>query len=148
MDRPRILVAGTQHAFDLCARVLGEEADLLCAASLREALRKIDESVALVVCSVRFDESRMFEFLHALQLHPTAKEIPVICVRTGHAPLSATTYDAISAATEALGVHDFLDMHGLSQRLGEAAADETLRRAVRMRLLISGAAGRPDSHPG
>jgi response regulator RpfG family c-di-GMP phosphodiesterase len=124
--------------------VLSGEAELVCAGSLREALARLDDSVGLIVCSVRFDESRMFEFLHALQMHPTAQEIPVICVRTGQAPLSPSTYDAIAAATEALGVHDFLDMHGLEQRLGEQAAEEALRHAVRMRLVISGMPGRPD----
>jgi hypothetical protein len=146
VHRPRILVAGTQHAFDLCTRVLGGDAAVLCAGSLREALATLDDSIALIVCSVRFDESRMFEFLHALQSHPTAKEIPVICVRTGQAPLPPSTYDAIAAATEALGVQDFLDMHGLQQRLGEPAADEALRHAVRMRLVMSGPPGKPDAH--
>jgi CheY-like chemotaxis protein len=145
VHRPRILVAGTQHAFDLCTRVLGEDTEVVCAGSLREALAKLDDSIALIVCSVRFDESRMFEFLHALQTHPPAKERPVICVRTGHAPLSPSTYDAIAAATEALGVQDFLDMHGLEQRLGEPAAEEALRQTVRMRLVIAGAPGAPDA---
>ena len=145
MHRPRILVAGTQNAFELCRRVLGEENELLCAGSLREALGKLDDSIALIVCSVRFDESRMFEFLHALQTHPSAREVPVICVRTGHAPLSPSTHDAIAAATEALGVEDFLDMHGLQQRLGEAAADDALRDAVRMRLVPAGPPGSPDA---
>jgi hypothetical protein len=144
----RILVAGTQHAFDLCRRLRSEDADIVCAASLRDALAKVDASVSLILCSVRFDESRMFEFLHALQMHPTASGIPVICVRTGHAPLSASTHDAIAAATEALGVQDFIDMHGLRQRLGESGAEDALRQAVRMRLLRPGNpdgldAGRP-----
>jgi response regulator RpfG family c-di-GMP phosphodiesterase len=145
VQQPRILVAGTQHAFELCRRVLGEESELLCAGSLREALGKLDEPIDLVVCSVRFDESRMFEFLHALQTHPTARDIPVICVRTGHAPLSPSTHDAIAAATEALGVQDFLDMHELERRLGEAAADDALRTAVRMRLVTAGPPGGRDA---
>jgi len=134
VDRPRILVAGTQHAFELCRRVLGEEAEIVCAGSLREALARLDESISLIVCSVRFDESRMFEFLHAVQTHATASEIPVICVRTGRAALSRSTRDAIAAATEALGVHDFIDMHALEQRVGTGAAEETLRQTVRTRL--------------
>jgi hypothetical protein len=141
----RILVAGTQHAFELCRRLLGSDAEIVCAASLRDALAKLDPSISLIVCSVRFDESRMFEFLHALQMHPTASGIPVICVRTGHAPLSASTHDAIAAATEALGVQDFIDMHGLQQRLGEAAAEEALRQAVRMRLPPAGTPGPLDA---
>ncbi len=141
----RILVAGTQHAFDLCRRLFGDDTDVVCAASLRDALAKLEPSVSVIVCSVRFDESRMFEFLHALQLHPTAKDIPVVCVRTGHAPLSRSTRDAIVAATEALGVQDFIDMHELQQRFGEASAEETLRQAVRMRLLRPGNPGALDA---
>jgi len=131
----RILVAGTQHAFDLCRRLFGDDAQIVCAASLRDALGKLDPPISLIVCSVRFDESRMFEFLHALQMHPTASDIPVICVRTGYAPLSRSTHDAIAAATEALGVQDFIDLYELQQRFGEAAAEDTLRQTVRMRLL-------------
>ena len=97
-----------------------------------EALRQV-EDVELVLCNVRFDDSRMFDFLGALNAMPKAGP-PVICCRVERAPMSAGARRGIELALEALGVLAFLDLYELESRDGPTAALTALRQAVITRL--------------
>ncbi|HKQ28220.1 MAG TPA: hypothetical protein VJT77_06435, partial [Burkholderiales bacterium] len=76
-----MLVAGTQEVFDTAQAVFGAELELLGARSVAEALKQAEAGVDLVLCNVRFDDSRMFDFLGALNAMPPARQLPVICCR-------------------------------------------------------------------
>jgi len=130
----RVLVAGTQDVIDTARAVLGPEVELATAYSVGEALTRVQAGVGLVLCSVRFDDSRMFDFLGALNVMPVAKGLPVVCCRVARAPMSAGARRGIELALEALGVLAFLDMHELESRDGPAAAQAALREAVMSRL--------------
>jgi response regulator RpfG family c-di-GMP phosphodiesterase len=136
--RRRVLVAGTQEVVDAARTVLGGELELAAAYSVAEALREVQGGVDLVLCNVRFDDSRMFDFLGALNAMPPSRRVPVICCRVARAPLSGGSRRGIELALEALGVAAFLDMHELEQRDGLAAAQAALREAVMARLAKSG----------
>ena len=91
----RVLVAGTQDVIDVARAALGDaartapggELELATACSVTEALREVEGGVELVLCNVRFDDSRMFDFLGALNTMPGAGP-PVICCRVARAPMS------------------------------------------------------------
>ena len=136
-ERSRVLVAGTREAVDMARAVLGEEFELLTAYSVAEALERVRGGVELVLCNVRFDDSRMFDFLGALNAMPGARRVPVICCRVERRTMSAGARRGIELALEALGVIAFLDMHELEQRDGPAAAQAALRETV-MRHLRKG----------
>jgi hypothetical protein len=138
-SRPRVLVAGTQEVIDAAYAVFGSELQLTTAYSVAEALRQVERGVDLVLCNVRFDDSRMFDFLGALNAMPPARQMPVICCRTQRTPMSGGSRRGIELALEALGVVAFVDMHDLEQKYGEPAAQAALRDAV-MRHLGRGAA--------
>lgn len=129
----RVLVAGTQDVIDAARAALGGELELATAYSVSEALRQVEGGVELVLCNVRFDDSRMFDFLGALNAMPQAGP-PVICCRVARAPMSAGARRGIELALEALGVVAFLDMHELESRDGPSAAHAALREAVMTRL--------------
>ena len=136
--RRRVLVAGTQEVVDAARAALGGELELATAYSVAEALREVQGGVELVLCNVRFDDSRMFDFLGALNAMPPPGRVPVICCRVARGPLSGGSRRGIELALEALGVAAFLDMHELEQRDGLAAAQAALREAVMARLAKSG----------
>ena len=138
-SRPRVLVAGTQEVIDAARAVFGGELQLTSAYSVGEALRQVENGVDLVLCNVRFDDSRMFDFLGALNAMPPARQMPVICCRMQRTPMSGGSRRGIELALEALGVVAFVDMHDLEQKYGEPAAKAALRDAV-MRHLGRGAA--------
>lgn len=125
----RVLVAGTQDVIDAARAALGGELELATACSVVEALKQV-EGVELVLCNVRFDDSRMFDFLGSLNTMPRARRLPVVCCRVARGPVSAGARRGIELALEALGVLEFLDMHELEARDGPAAARAALRAAV------------------
>ena len=133
--RPRVLIAGTQQAIDALQAVLGRDFELLSATSIHEALYLLDPPVDLILCNVRFDDSRMFEFLHALQSTPAGRGVPVICCRLEHDPLSPRVRRAIEYALEALGITTFIDRPLLLERHPPAVIDEMLRQLVIDRLI-------------
>jgi hypothetical protein len=126
----RVLVAGTQDAVDTARAVLGGEFELTAAYSVTQALKEVEGGVELVLCNVRFDDSRMFDFLGALNAMPRPRRLPVVCCRVARSPVSAGARRGIELALEALGVLAFLDMHEVETREGPEAARAALRATV------------------
>ena len=126
----RVLVAGTQDVVDAARAALGRELELATAYSVTEALKAVEGGVELVLCNVRFDDSRMFDFLGALNAMPRSRRLPVLCCRVARHPVSAGARRGIELALEALGVLAFLDMHELEARDGPEAARAVLRATV------------------
>ena len=126
----RVLVAGTQDVVDAARAALGTDLELAAAYSVAEALKQVEGGVDLVLCNVRFDDSRMFDFLGALNAMPSSRRLPVVCCRVARSPVSAGARRGIELALEALGVIAFLDLHELEARDGLEAARAALRAAV------------------
>lgn len=135
----RVLVAGTREVVEAARAALGDELELATAYSVAEALKAVQIGVELVLCNVRFDDSRMFDFLGALNAAQGPQRVPVICCRVERSPMSGGARRGIELALEALGVLLFLDLHELEQRDGRDAALAALRRAVMTHLREGGA---------
>ena len=131
-DQPRVLVAGTFGAAIAVRKALQRDgASVVAVYSVREALEACArEEFDVIACSVRFDESRMFEFLQALMLKEPRCKARIIAFRSSGAPLTASTRAAIRQALEALGVEHFVDLPQLDRHLGKGVARETLRKLV------------------
>lgn len=128
----RVLIAGTEDGVRLLAEVLGEDCDIVTARSVREALHKVRElgPFPYVICNIRFDESRMFDFLEALRTGAPPPAPRVVCVHASPPPLSPRARPAIEAALEALGVHALVDFPALSRTRGPDAARQVLRATI------------------
>jgi hypothetical protein len=85
---------------------------------------------------VRFDESRMFDFLQALQELRNRCAAPVLCCRMVRKPLRPAMYRSIETATQALGVKAFLDMDTEIRSHGEAEAERRLRSLILAQLPV------------
>ena len=134
-SRPRVLVAGTRQGIATVREVLEEHAELVGAQSVAEALAEVDRGgLRLIICNIRFDNSRMFDFLGALGERPMGRGVPVICCRVLHRPLSTGARRAIALALEALGVAEFVDMQSIEEEQGTEAAREALLQAALSRL--------------
>jgi len=128
--RPRVLVAGTADAIEALTRVLQGDADLVAAQSVKDALRELDSGTFdTIACNVRFDESRMFEFLQAVMDRRLA-HVRIVAFRAENTALSRSRHSAIRNALEALGVERFVDLSQLSAEYGDAVAMEALRKMV------------------
>ena len=129
-DARRVLVAGTREAVESAQAALRGEFELLTAYSVAEALERMKSGVELVLCNVRFDDSRMFDFLGALKANPPDRVLPVVCYRVMRTRMSVGARRGIELALEALGVSMFLDLYELEQQHGAETAQEALRSAV------------------
>jgi hypothetical protein len=99
--------------------------------SVAEALKEVEGGVELVLCNVRFDDSRMFDFLGVPQ-RDAARQAPAGRVLPGSAQprFPAGARRGIELALEALGVLAFLDMYEVETRDGPEAAQAALRATV------------------
>lgn len=128
--RRRILVAGASRTIEAVTEAVGDAAEIIAARSVVDALLCLEQQVDIVVCDVRFDDSRMFDFLQRLKERPPHPAARVVCVRTSGGRLSSNLQRAIAQALEALGVELFVDLHQVALDHGKETARETLRRVV------------------
>jgi hypothetical protein len=126
----RILIAGTRDAIEALSEVLRHDVEVVPAHSVREALDLFDARIDMVVCNVRFDESRMFDFLLALRQKPGGENVRVVSFRNAGAELSPRMRASIKGALEALGVETFVDVPQLEPVYGRQVALETLRQVI------------------
>jgi CheY-like chemotaxis protein len=132
MEKPRLLVAATPPVIDTIQHLLGEDVACIPARSLEEALIGIEAHPDMIVCNVRFDESRMMELLSVAKEQPESREIPFLCLRLS--PMPATWRRGIEVAVLALGAVGFLDFSALERERGTDAAEQALREMVRTHL--------------
>jgi CheY-like chemotaxis protein len=134
--KPRVLVAGTELAIATCERILREDAQVVAARSVKEALERLEPAPDLIISSVRFDESRMFNFLQALRELRNHCAAPVLCCRMVRKPLRSAIYQSIETAAKALGVKAFFDMDTEIARHGTAEAERRLRSLIQAQLAL------------
>ncbi len=126
---PRILLASTRDGADILRHALAPlDAETVCAFSKDEAARQLDRGVDLVVCSLRFDESRMLEFVaEAGRARP---DLPFVCCRVLDSDLPEPSLRAAVPAAGHLGAVAVLNLPELSEREGSERAERRLREAV------------------
>lgn len=124
------LVAARHKAFDGLHELLGSNLSLLPADSLGKALRTLQSriDVELIICSVDFDRSRMFDLLR-LAKHEFS-EIPFVCCRVFDPGMTKISLEALQIASVALGAATFIDVPGLTSRYGEDVMREMFLASV------------------
>ena len=126
---PRVLLAATHESAPALQRALHGIARPIVAYSEDEALRLMGPDVRFVVCTMRFDDSRMLEFLsHAAREFPRVR---FICCRGTEGQLPESSLRAVGIAAEHLGAIAFVDLPGLRARHGEERALELLGEILR-----------------
>jgi DNA-binding NarL/FixJ family response regulator len=141
-SRPRVLVAGTPDAVAALIEAVRDGAEIVPAYSVNEALAELEASeFDTVACNVRFDESRMFEFLQSLTERKPGHAARVVAFRADESPLTQSIRSAIRHALEALGVERFVDLSQLRAEYGEEVAYEALRKIVLDRSFMPPAPG-------
>lgn len=128
MTKPTLLVAGTPPAIETLRHVFASEAECIPACSIDEAVHGFEQHPDMILCNVRFDESRMLNLLEAAKSTPETSATPFLCVRLS--PMPARLKKGIEVAVLALGAVAFLDLSSLEKSMGREAAEKELRRLV------------------
>lgn len=127
--RSRVLLACTEENADTLGRALAcLDAEITCAFSREEAMARVDSGVDLVVCSLRFDESRMLDFV--AELARRRPHLPLVCCHVIESDLSEPSLGAAFTAAGHLGAVAVVDLPGLARREGPDLAARRLRDAV------------------
>jgi CheY-like chemotaxis protein len=128
MNKPRVLVACTTPAIQTVQQLLGADVDTIAARSLAEALERLGAQPDLILCNVRFDESRMLDLLQAAKAQPATRDTPFVCFRLRPAP--AAWHRSVEVAVQVAGAAAFVDLSSLELERGREAAQYELRQIV------------------
>jgi response regulator RpfG family c-di-GMP phosphodiesterase len=125
----KILIAASSEPMVICKRILDKH-ELICAESIAEAENLLEtEKFDLIVCTVLFDESRMFDLLRFVKASRKWKRIPFLCCRLRQKALDyAVALESVQIACRALGADAFLDIQNYESDDPESELAEDIER--------------------
>jgi len=128
--KPRVLVAARPIACAPVREALGEDAEIVDAHTMDDALRQLQgaEPIGLVICTVYFDDSRMFDLLRWARSQ--CAHVPFVCARIFPKDITRISIEAVSIAAESLGAATFIDVPALAAAHGDAEATRRLRAVL------------------
>ena len=124
-----ILVAAARPTIRVLQSVFGRDAKVISATRIQDALKIVAGGVDLIICSLQFDESRMFEFLAGVKANPKTRAIPFVSVRHLPSVLRPTAFKGIQFACKGYGA-EFIDLGALEAQYGSDEAQRRLREMV------------------
>jgi hypothetical protein len=125
--RKKILVADVPELDARLAEVLAGS-ELRFVRTVEEAMRALgQEEFGLLVISVHFDDSRMFDLLREARTDARSKSIPIVCVREPGLGFTAISSHTLEVTCRALDANAFLDLATISD---DGRRDAALRAAI------------------
>ena len=126
MDK-KVLVADVPEVHARVAAVLAQER-VVFVHTLAAALKALAaEDFDLVLIGMHFDDSRMFDLLHAVRAGSRNRAVPIVCYRMRALAFMALSTEAIEVTVKALGAGAFAD---LASSASEEQGDAALARLV------------------
>ena len=125
---PRVLVAVSPAELQALEGVLAGHATLVPVFAREQALKALDRTIRLVVCSTQFDDSRMFYLLHDLKA--AAPSVPVVCCCVLDPHFTRETLEGMGMAARHLGAAAFVDLHALRREHGHREGDARFVKLV------------------
>jgi hypothetical protein len=125
--KPCVLLAARPVACAAVRQALGDDAEIVDAHTMDAALEHLQGSakISLVVCTVYFDDSRMFDLLRWARAQ--CAHIPFVCARIFPKDITRISIEGVSIAVTSLGAAGFIDVPALEAEHGHAEAAQRLR---------------------
>jgi len=133
---PRLLLASTPSADPILRHILAPLGEVVSAYTHEEAIGHIEAGVDAVICSLRFDESRMLDLI--AEVASRKAHLPFICCRVLESDLPEASLRAAFTAAGHLGAVAVVDLPGLARSAGELCAEAELHACVRQHLQGAG----------
>ena len=128
--RCRLLAAVTEMGYAHVRRALIPDFDLVAAYTHAQAMVALQQgSIDVILCSIHFDESRMFELLVAART--AAPQIPFICCQLVGTALRPSLIQSMVSAAESQGALGFINYNAALRTRATAEADRYLREELR-----------------
>ena len=131
--KPRVLAAFTRHVIPYLEKTVGHYVDVVSVRTVEDALERLreDPSIALVLCGVYFNGSRMFELMrHVKQINP---QLPFIACRILPLELPRVSIEALAIALQSLGAC-YVDVPQLEEKYGHENSEAEFRSLVLSRI--------------
>ncbi len=132
LHSPRVLLASTPSADAILRHILAPLGGIVSAFTHEEAIERIGAGVDLVVCSLRFDESRMLDLI--AEVAQRMPHLPFICCRVQESHLPESSLRAAFTAAGHLGAVAVVDLPRLVRAGGEDRAEAQFNACVRAHL--------------
>ncbi len=132
-SKPHVLAAFTRHVIPYLEKAVGHYVDLIPARTVEEAMGRLQEdpSIALVLCGVYFNGSRMFELMREVKkMNP---QLPFIACRILPLDLPPVSIEALTIALQSLGAR-YIDVPQLEEKYGHEEAEAEFRSSVLSRI--------------
>jgi len=125
-----ILVAAPEESRQRVHKTLDGHFRLIIVTSMTEACHALSDDVDAILCSVSFDDQRMFELLRFAKDNPRTRAIPFLCIKSMEGLLAPNLVQGIEMASRALGAYGLIDLYHLRMELGDEAAFAQLRTVI------------------
>jgi len=106
-----VLVAATADGLKPLRRSLAGRAALLPVYEMNAVGVMLDEPIDIVLCSIHFDQSRMFELIRLVKSR--RPDLPVVCCCILHTQLSEEGLRSMAVAARQIGAADIIDLRSL-----------------------------------
>jgi CheY-like chemotaxis protein len=127
----RVLIAAQPVAAALLRDLLSKSWDTVLAHNIPDALAVArGGDIAAIICTIAFDESRMFDFLDAIKRDPRTKGIGFLCCRVLPSVLLDDSMTRLQHSCVYFGATDFIDVVAHEQKFGATAATTALLSAM------------------
>ncbi|OGB23754.1 MAG: hypothetical protein A3I66_15950 [Burkholderiales bacterium RIFCSPLOWO2_02_FULL_57_36] len=127
----RILVAVRQEDVAEIFDALGFEFDAVLCHSLKEARLRLDASISVILCGLRFDRGMIFDLLRHAKTSPMTRSIPFYSIVESKNIFSPAILNSVQMAATVLGASGFIDLFEVTNTAGEPEAYERLRQIIR-----------------
>lgn len=132
-NKPCILLASSPEAKIPLSNALADTYDLLPCHTQTEAISILNErssDIDLILCTLRFDDSRMYDFLQYVKSNNQAQSIPFVCLTVTRSALGVQDKQVINEALEKLvkgfGGTAFIDYYGWCREYGREQGNQNL----------------------
>ncbi len=130
MEGRKVLVAfSSLELHGLISSILFKD-ELVFAATHDQALHKLNSSFDLIICSLHFDNGRMYELLKYAKSISELKTIPFLCVQMTGDILPFGTYKGMSKAFDLLGGDLFVQVARWRIEFGDEEAFKKLQDVI------------------
>lgn len=121
------MAAVTPPGLKILRPMIAGRCQVVPAFTMQVAMELVRDRIHLAVCSLHFDESRMFDLLSYMRI--AVPKLPVVCCAMLPTQLSEAAMHDLTVAAREMGAADFLDMREL------ASADYRTRNEFAERIL-------------
>ncbi len=132
----KILIADTKTDTESLSELMDGH-ELRSVKNLKDAKVELSEhDFDLIIATLHFDDSRMFEFLREVQMMPRNAAKPIICFCTRDTAMTRLMHETLNRSTSAFGAWMYLDLrsYGTSPEL-RRVIDRCLTQSHRTKIL-------------